>query len=107
MAIEMAGYRPWHGELRSPWVACWPIVRTGLGLLLRRVIFWILLGLGLCFFLFSFAVIYLKAQLVAQNRNVGRFLDAIHVTGTGEAYRDFMLIQGSATMLLLAFAGAM
>ena len=47
MAIELAGYRSWRGELRPPWLACWPIVRTGLWLVLRRKLFWPLFLLGL------------------------------------------------------------
>ena len=106
MAIELAGYRPWRGELRAPWMACWAIVRTGLWIVLRRPIFWVLLGLGLIIFLFHFAVIYLKAQLTAQGVPVGQFLDRFIVTGTGEAYLNFMFAQGVVTMLLLAFAGS-
>jgi len=106
MAIELAGYRPWRGQLRPPWLACWSIVRTGLWIVLRRPIFWVLLGLGLIIFLFHFAVIYLKAQLEAQGVPAGRFLDRFIVTGTGEAYLNFMFAQGVVTMLLLAFAGS-
>ena len=106
MAIELAGYRTWRGELRPPWTACWAIVRTGLWLVLRRKIFWILLGLGLINFLLHFAVIYLKAQFAAQGIPIGRFIDQFIVTGTGDAYLHFMFAQGVVTMLLLAFAGS-
>jgi hypothetical protein len=107
MAIELIGYRGWHGELQSPWKTCWPIVRTSLMLVLRRKIFWLLLGLGLVHFLFSFALIYVKAQLAVQMPQFAGFLDRIQVTGTGKAYLEFMFGQGIVTMLLLAFAGSM
>ncbi len=106
MAIELLGYRGWRGDLRSPWMACWPIVRSGLSLVLRRKIFWVLLALGLLNFLFTFAIIYIKAQLAVENPGFAKFLDSVKVTGTGEAYLDFMFAQGTVTMLLLAFAGS-
>jgi hypothetical protein len=105
--IELAGYREWKGELRPPRGACWPIMRTGLWLVLRRKIFWPLLALGLFNFLFAFAVVYIKAQLTAQGMPVGRFMDQVMLTGTGRAYQDFMFAQSLALMLLLAFAGSM
>lgn len=105
MAIELAGYRGWHGTRRSPWLASWPIMRTGFWLVLRRKIFWPLFALGLLNFLFHFAIIYLKAQLVAQKLPFSNFLDRFVVTGNGEAYLHFMFAQGVATMITLAFAG--
>lgn len=107
MGVELAGYREWAGRRRSPWRACWPIVRTGLGIVLRRWIFWVLIGLGLLNFLFNFAFVYLKATLTVQNAAAGGFLDGYRVTGTGEAYAEFMFGQASITALLLAFAGSM
>lgn len=106
MSLELAGYRAWEGRQKSPWWSCWSIVRTGLGVILRRRIFWILIGLGLLNFLFNFAFIYLKATLAVQNEGVARFLDNYRVTGTGDAYADFMFAQASITALLLAFAGS-
>lgn len=106
MGIELAGYREWQGKRRSAWRACWPIVRTGLMLIVRRWVFWGLIGLGLLYFLFNFAIVYLKATLTVQNPGVSRFLDNYHVTGTGQAYADFMFAQASITALLLAFAGS-
>jgi ABC-type transport system involved in multi-copper enzyme maturation permease subunit len=88
--------------------ACWPIARTALVLVLRRKLFWLLLALGGMNFLFVFATIYLKAQIGIENPGIKRFVDQVlrSVTGTGETYRDFMFMQGTVTMLLLAFAGA-
>lgn len=109
MSIESTRYRDWSGRLRPGWLACWPIARTGLLLVLRRRLFWLLLGLALLNFLFVFATIYLKAEVVSQNPGLRRFVDQVlsSVTGTGETYRDFMFAQGTVTMLLLAFTGAL
>jgi len=109
VSLESTRYREWSGRLRPSWLACWPIARTGLLLVLRRKMFWLLLGLALLNFLFAFATIYLKGQVASQNPGLARFVDRIlsSVTGTGETYRDFMFAQGTVTMLLLAFAGAM
>ena len=109
MSLESARYRDWSGRLRPSWLACWPIARTGLLLVLRRKMFWILLGLALLNFLFVFATIYLKFQIASENPRLAGFVDQVltSVTGTGETYRDFMFAQGTVTMLLLAFAGAM
>jgi ABC-2 type transport system permease protein len=106
MQLDQAGYRTWDGRRRSPWWSCLAIVRVGLNLIFRRWVFWILIGLGLLNFLFHFAFIYLKATLVIQNENVAKFLDNYKVTGTGQAYADFMFAQASICALLLAFAGS-
>jgi ABC-type transport system involved in multi-copper enzyme maturation permease subunit len=107
MSIDSVGYRGWSEQLTSPWIASWSIARTGLLLVLRRKLFWILLGFALLNFLFMFALIYLKAQLSAQNPAIAQFVDRIltSVTGTGDSYRNFMFLQGTVTMLMLAFAG--
>ena len=106
MTIAAEHYRAWSGRIGSPWLACVPMVRIALRLIFRRWVFWILIGLGLLNFLFNFAFIYMKAVLSAQNEQIARFLDAYRVTGTGEAYLDFMVAQASITALLLAFAGS-
>lgn len=102
-------YRGWSQRRRPSWFAVWPIARTGLLLIIRRRMFWFFLGLSLLSFLFMFATIYLKAQISAQNPGFRRFADRLlsSVTGTGETYRDFMFAQGTVTMLMLAFAGAL
>jgi ABC-2 type transport system permease protein len=93
MQLDQAGYRTWDGRRRSPWWSCLAIVRVGLNLIFRRWVFWILIGLGLL-------------TLVIQNENVAKFLDNYKVTGTGQAYADFMFAQASICALLLAFAGS-
>lgn len=109
MIREAARYRDWTGRRRPSWLSCWVIARTGLLLVLRKRLFWLLLSLALFNFLFVFATIYLKAQVASQSPGLARFVDQIlsSVTGTGETYRDFMYAQSTVTMLLLAFAGSM
>lgn len=104
-----SGYRDWSGRLRPAWLACWPIARTGVRLVLRRKLFWLLIALSLLDFLFLFATIYIKAQINVQNPSVGRFVNEVlrSVTGSGETYRDFMFAQGTMTVLVLAFVGEM
>lgn len=106
MNLSVERYRIWDGRVGSPWLACVPMVRIAMRLIFRRWVFWILIALGLMNFLFNFALIYMKAVLSAQNEQIAQFMDAYQVTGTGEAYVDFMMAQASITMLLLAFAGS-
>src|SRR5580765_4159348 len=80
MALESADYHEWNGVRRSPWWGAWAIVRTGLSMILRRWVFWVLIGLGLLNFLFNFAFIYLKATIDVQNEMLGNFLDNYQVT---------------------------
>jgi ABC-type transport system involved in multi-copper enzyme maturation permease subunit len=105
-AITSDQYRIWGGVVRSPWLACVPMVRVAMRLLFRRWMFWILIALGLMNFLFHFALIYMKAVLSAQNPQIARMVDSFQVTGTGGAYLEFMIAQASITALLLAFAGS-
>lgn len=100
-------YRDWSGRRLPAWAACWPIAWMGVRLVLRRKLFWLLLGLALLDFLFFFATIYLKAQISAENPAIGQFVNQVltSVTGAGRTYRDFMFAQGTVTMLVLAFAG--
>jgi len=108
MKPDDARYRGWNERLRPSWFACWPVARTGLLLIIRFKIFWVVLALAALNFFFLFTTIYLKAQIASQNPGLRRFVDRVlaNVTGTGETYRDFMFAQGTVTMLLLALAGA-
>lgn len=82
------------------------MIRVALSLLCRRWVFWGLMALGLMNFLFNFALIYMKAVLSEQNPEIARIVDAYQVTGTGQAYLDFMFAQSAIVTLLLAFAGS-
>jgi hypothetical protein len=102
-----SGYRVWHRRLQPVWMASLPIAWTGVRLVLRRKLFWLLLGLALMNFLFLFATIYLKAQIAVENPMIARFADRVlsGVTEDGRTYLMFMFGQGTVTMLLLALAG--
>lgn len=104
--LDHAGYRGWTGTSHSSWWSCLTIVRYGMWLIFRRWVFWGLIGLGLLNFIFNFAFVYLKATLVVESEEFARVLDSYRVTGTGEAYTDFMHAQAGITALLLAFAGS-
>lgn len=104
--LTQTGYRGWQGERKSPWVNVLAVVRIGWWMLIRRWVFWGLMALGLLNFLFNFAFIFLKATLTVQSPDFGEVLDAYRVTGTGDAYAEFMHAQAAITSLLLAFAGS-
>ena len=107
MAIQSSAYRDWAERLRPAWMTIFPIAWTGVRLVLRRKLFWLLLGLALVNFLFLFATIYLKFQISVENPMIGRFVDRVlsGATGDGMTYLAFMFGQGTVTMLLLALAG--
>ena len=99
-------------ELRPPALAWWPVARIGLGLVVKRRIFKVFMGLGLINFLFFSAMIYFLAGLAAQlkGQRFGQgpleFARNFIFTGTGESYRDFISGQNIVVMLLLAISGA-
>ena len=109
MTLESLRYQGWTNRLRPAWMSVWPIARTGVVLVLKRKLFWILLGLALINFLFLFALIYLKAQITIEQPRISQFVDRVltGVVGDGDTYLEFMFAQGTVTMLVLAFAGEM
>jgi ABC-type transport system involved in multi-copper enzyme maturation permease subunit len=99
-------------QSRSPALSWWPVARVGLGLVIKRRIFKVFVGLGLINFLFFSAMIYflagLAAQLKGQRFGEGplEFARNFIFTGTGESFRDFITSQNTVVMLLLAISGA-
>jgi len=99
-------------ESRSPALSWWPVARVGLGLVTKRRIFKVFVGLGLINFLFFSAMIYFLAGLAAQlkGQRFGEgplaFARNFIFTGTGESFRDFITSQNTVVMLLLAISGA-
>ena len=81
------------------------IARWTLRPLLRRPPFWMLIGLGWLGFLTTFTLIFVKAELAAQNPGWAKALDRVRVTGTAAAFRDFLLFQARAVELILAYVG--
>ena len=110
MATLADKYRTWDHHLTVPVIfSFWPIARSGLYLIFRQKLFWVLGVLGLFNFIFHFAVIFLLAQIQANagpsSSFIMPFLRSFTFTGTGEAYRDFIFLQSAALMLLLSLAG--
>ncbi len=110
MAVERIGYRPWKGGFRGPMFRFWPIARLGIGLILKRKLFWLFLLISLFSFLFISAIIYLIAQIQGQTgirlpRGMSNLETNFLFTGTGKAYRDFIFFQGTVVMIFLALAG--
>ena len=98
----------WKERPRAAWLAVWPIALTALRLVFRRKLFWLLLGFALLNFLLVFGAIYLLATLEAQQPQIGKMLLRMlpDLSGTGKTFLNFMLAQGTVTMILLAFAGS-
>ena len=98
----------WKEQPRTAWLAAWPIALTALRLVFRRKLFWLLLGFALLNFLFMFGAIYLLATLTAEQPEIGKMLSMMlpDLAGTGKTFLNFMLAQGTVTMILLAFAGS-
>jgi len=90
------------------WFAAWPIARTALQLVFRRKLFWVLFVVALLSFLFMFGAIYLLATLRQQSPQLEQFITSMlkDLDGSGTTFLNFMVAQGTVTMILLAFAGS-
>ena len=93
---------------RAAWFAAWPIARTAMHLVFRRKLFWVLFAIALLSFLFMFGAIYLLATLRQQYPQVEQFITGMlkDLDGSGTTFLNFMVAQGTVTMILLAFAGS-
>lgn len=120
-ATSLLHYRPWRGELRGSARLVWPIARVSLGLLLRRKLFWAIYALSLTLFLMFFFGQYLLAWAESQTaeqsvRILGvpvktrEFIEllqkALKLNGSAETYRNFIALQASVVMIVLALAGS-
>lgn len=103
--FDRVGYRAVTVRPVSLWSGSWAVCRWTLRPLLRRWVFWIFVGLGMTGFLTNFALIYIKAEIAVQNEQLAKLIDRFRVTGTGEAYRDFLFFQARAVEILLAYFG--
>ncbi|MBT3614511.1 MAG: hypothetical protein HN524_00820, partial [Verrucomicrobia bacterium] len=92
----------WIERPRAAWLAIWPIALTALRLVFRRKLFWLMLGFALLNFLFVFGAIYLLATLKAEQPEIGKMLSVMlpDLAGTGKTFLNFMLAQGTVTMIL-------
>jgi len=103
--VDRIGYRGVDAAPPSFFRSSWAVARWTLRPLFRRWPFWLIVGLGMIGFLSNFALIYIKAEISVQNPQFAQFLDQFRVTGTGEAYRTFLLFQARAVELMLAYIG--
>ena len=117
-APELLFYRPWQGTFRPPAASVWPIMRTALGMMLRRRLFWVLYCLGMFNFLVFFIASYLRAYINSQGppgpprpgqvRLGDLFVRALpFFNGSGEMYANFINYQGYVVTVVLAMAGAL
>ena len=77
-------------------------------LVFRRKLFWVLFVVALLSFLFMFGAIYLLATLRQQSPQLEQFITSMlkDLDGSGTTFLNFMVAQGTVTMILLAFAGS-
>jgi hypothetical protein len=103
--LDLGGSRGVASKPVTLWSGRWAVCRWTLRPMLRRWTFWIFVALGMTGFLTNFALIYIKAEIAVQNEQLAKLIDRFRVSGTGEAYRDFLFYQARAVELLLAYFG--
>ena len=96
------------GANRPAWFAIWPVARTALHLVFRRKLFWVLFAIALFSFLFMFGAVYFLATLRQEFPQVEKLITSMlkDLDGSGTTFLNFMVAQGTVTMILLAFAGS-
>jgi hypothetical protein len=84
------------------------IIRANLAVIFRYPFFWVLISISMLHFLVTFALIYMKNQLAAEQTFsfAARMFDEIEVTGSGRAYLGFLLRQTESVYIMLAYASA-
>ena len=99
-----------NGEIATSlaWFSIWPIARTAMLLVFRRKLFWLLFSVAMLSFIFTFGAIYLLATLKQELPQMARFITSMlkDLDGSGTTYLNFMKLQGTVMMILLAFAGS-
>jgi len=124
MALDLLGYRPWEGSLRSTHWSVWPVARFSLKMMFRRKLFWVLYLASLLNFFVFFAGIYLFSQIdpdmFGRNEGTGnlfglavqwsevkmRLQKSLKLAGDADTYRNFIWLQGYFVMAILALAGS-
>src|SRR4051794_15357086 len=109
MGASLLHYRPWRGTLRAPGWGVWPVARVGLGLMVRRKLFWGLYLFSLLFFLMFFFGQYLLAYADTGKTPSGLIAQArkgLHLDGSAEEFRVFFGVQGTMVVIVLALAGS-
>ncbi|MAD23297.1 MAG: hypothetical protein CMO69_04490 [Verrucomicrobiales bacterium] len=94
--------------LSFAWFSVWPVARTAMHLVFRRKLFWLLFAIAMLSFVFTFGAIYLLATLKQELPQMARFISSMlkDLDGSGTTYLNFMKLQGTVMMILLAFAGS-
>jgi ABC-2 type transport system permease protein len=101
--------------------AIWPVAWAAVVLSMRRRLSWLLYGLSLLVFLMFFFGQYLLSWAQGQTtettirigfirtdpaRLIGVLRDALHMNGGAQTYRNFVTLQGSMVVIVLALAGS-
>lgn len=109
MSVSALTYRPVATMRWGAMRAVLAIARANLRVVWRYWFFWIIIVISMMHFLVMFALIYIKSQF-STARDVAplaqTILDQIQVTGTGAAYRDFLLRQSESVNIMLAYVAA-
>src|SRR5262245_42025290 len=112
MEIDLARYRPWQGELQSPWIACLAIVPVALVQVFRNKAYWLVLALGALRFLAFWSIIYIVTQVTLPPDGEKMLLREVGFAANPDevqdnAYISFMQGQTVVAMILLAFSGSL
>jgi hypothetical protein len=112
MDIDQAHYHGWHGQLRSPWVACVAIVRVAIVQVFRNKAYWFVLALASARFLAFWSIIYAVTQLSLPPKVRETLLTQFGFSADVDANQDngyITFIQGQSVivMILLAFSGSL
>jgi hypothetical protein len=112
MDIDQARYHGWHGELRTPWLACLAIVRVAIMQVFRNKAYWFVLALASARFLAFWSIIYAVTQLSLAPKVRETLLDRFGFSADAGANQDngyITFIQGQSVivMILLAFSGSL
>jgi hypothetical protein len=117
----MLQYSPITVDLGRRHSAIWPVARAAVVLSMRRRLSWMLYGLSLSVFLMFFFGQYLLSWAQGQTaettirigfirtdpaRLIGILRDALHMNGGAQTYRNFVTLQGSMVVIVLALAGS-
>ncbi len=122
MSVSLLHYREWHGQLRRPLWAIWPIARVALTMIFRRRLFWAMYAAGLLLFLMfffgTFLLDWVESQVPVRAIQVGNFKaepDRIVqmvrqglqvLNGSQHTFAYFFIYQGTMVMVMLALAGS-
>jgi ABC-type transport system involved in multi-copper enzyme maturation permease subunit len=122
-AAALLHYRPYRGPMRGSLAGVGAIARTGLRMIARRRLFWVLYALAALIFLFFFFGQYIFSWLsgnvaettvrvgagampIQPERILAAMRDQLKINGAGATYSNFIWYEGYLVMIVLALAGA-